>query len=188
MRIAFVRCANGGVVSRLARPDGVLVEMRGYSRKHAVPHDLAHAVTERELGMDRGVYGSVAAGALFASVRVIGGRSRYDAAARSERILRANRAAIGVAEVLSGIVHHAVQAGGPVPVRAAREGWGVCSAEPFPWTRDDLARASGTLRAVAGQWAALAVGETLELDWPLRLVSRIPAPVRVNDRSRVRRR
>jgi hypothetical protein len=188
MRIAFIRRGDNGCISALERPDGVRIEMRDYSRTHHVPHDLAHAVTERALGMDRGVYGTIAAGGLFASVTVVGGRPRYDAAARSTRILRANGPAIGVAEVLSGLVHRAVEEDHPVTMRDAREVWGVCSADPFPWTETDLVRASTSLRALAAEWDRLMPGEQLGLEWPRRLVSPVPPAPRVNDRSRVRRR
>ncbi|HKT05343.1 MAG TPA: hypothetical protein VJT31_37985 [Rugosimonospora sp.] len=188
MFIAFVKHADGSSVSRLTRPDGVLIEMRGYGRAHRVPHDLAHAVAEREFGMDCGVYGSVAAGALYASVRVVSGRPRHDAAERSRRILRANGRTVGVAELMSGIVHRAVETGGAVPIREARQAWGVVSAQPLPWGYEDVARATGSLRALVCEWEALAPGENLALDWPRRLVSPVPAPAKVNDRSRVRRR
>lgn len=49
-----------------------------FSRKHRVPHDLAHLVNERELGMARG-------------------------------------------------------------------GWGVVNQDPFPWTREDITRATEAL-------------------------------------------
>ena len=65
--------------------------MPSYSRKYRVPHDLAHLVTERELLLATGVFGSLAAGAMFSNARVVSGRPRHDAAARSKRILAANR-------------------------------------------------------------------------------------------------
>jgi hypothetical protein len=188
VHIAFIRRGEDGCVSALERPDGVRIEMRGYSRTHLVPHDLAHAVTERALGMDRGVYGTIAGGGLFASVTVIGGRPRHDAAARSVRILRANGPAIGVAEVLSGLVHRAVESDRSVTMRDAREAWGVCSADPFPWAETDLTLATACLRALADEWNQLVPGEQLALGWPRRLISAIPPAPRINDRSRVRRR
>ncbi len=188
MRIVFTRRGDGGCVTELERLDGAVIEMQGYGRAHRVPHDLAHAVTERELGMDRGVYGTIASGGVFSSVSVVGGRPRYDAAARSARILRANGPAIGVAEVLSGLVHRAVESGGSVRMRDACEAWGVCSADPFPWAETDLARATATLRVLATEWDRLMPGEQIELDWPRRLVPAVPPAPRGNDRSRVRRR
>jgi hypothetical protein len=37
MRIAFIRDADGGCISALERPDGVRIEMRGYSRTTGCP-------------------------------------------------------------------------------------------------------------------------------------------------------
>lgn len=64
-----------------------MVELPSYSRTHRVPHDLAHAVAEREFGRADGVFGSIAAGAVFDNMRVIAGRPRHDAAARGRRVL-----------------------------------------------------------------------------------------------------
>lgn len=71
-------------------PDGVVVWLPSYSRKWRVPHDVAHAVTERELGLAQGVFGSIASVAVFDNMQVVSGRPRHDARAVSARILRSN--------------------------------------------------------------------------------------------------
>ncbi|GII34816.1 hypothetical protein [Planotetraspora mira] len=103
MRLVFMRAEGDRCRIAVHRRDGVTLEMRSYDRKFRVPHDLAHAVTERELKLDAGVFGCTAAGAVFSSMRVLSGSPRHDAAARSARIIKANARSITVAEVLSGV-------------------------------------------------------------------------------------
>src|SRR5207249_535681 len=52
------------------------------------PHDLAHYVVERELGLKRGFWGCVAAGAMFPGIQVRSGRRPPHAAARSQSLIR----------------------------------------------------------------------------------------------------
>jgi hypothetical protein len=179
MRIVLTRVPGGECVARLHRRDGVVVELPSYSRKYRVPHDLAHLVTERELLLATGVFGSLAAGAMFSSARVVSGKPRHDAAGRSKRILAANRRGLTVAEVLTGVLHHAVEQGQPgAPYEKAREDWGIVEQRPFPWTEADIARATDTLRHAARQWEALADTETLDEFWPDVLTSPVPADIR----------
>jgi hypothetical protein len=184
MRIVFTHTARGGTVATIFRNDGVVVELPSFSRKHRVPHDLAHAVAEREFGLVDGVFGSIAAGAMFDNMRVLTGRPRHDAAARSRRILAANRRALTVAELMAGVLHHAVEEAGEVGVtETARHDWGIVSQDPFPWTDDQVTAAVEVLRDLAERWAALACGETLEFRWPDRLVAPVPPPGTSHRRS-----
>jgi len=80
--MVFTRAARGESITTIYRGGGVVVELPSYSRKHRVPHDLAHAVAEREFGLAGGVFGSIAAGAMFDNMRMPAGRPRHDAAAR----------------------------------------------------------------------------------------------------------
>jgi len=47
MLITFTRALSGSTLATIRRGDGVVLELPGYDRKYRVPHDLAHAVTER---------------------------------------------------------------------------------------------------------------------------------------------
>lgn len=146
VRIVFHHVPHGESVAWIHRQDRVVLILPSYSRKFRVPHDLAHVATERELGLGGGVFGCIAAGAVFDNMRVAEGRPRHDAKARSARILKAAKRSIGVAEVLAGIIHEAVEQQHPTPLRRAREGWGVLEQNAFPWTEADIARATDTLR------------------------------------------
>lgn len=141
-----------------------------YERKFRVPHDLAHAVAERELGLAQGVFGSIASGAVFKNMRVVRGRPRHDARAISARVLRANGRALATAEVLAGMLHRAVEHDQSVPQSAAREAWGVVNQDLFPWTAADVTRATDTLRVLGEQWSGLGADDVLEFDWPQRLI------------------
>lgn len=172
MLITFARVEGGSTVATIRRRDGVVLELPGYDKKYRVPHDLAHAVTERELGMAAGVFGSIAGGGVFANMRVLAGRERHDAGDRSSRLLAANKSELGVAEVLAGVVHDAVEDGRVATALAdARRVWGVLRAEPFPWTESQLTAAIEQLTRLAADYDRDGL---VHLDWPDRLTSPVP--------------
>ncbi|HEX2416667.1 MAG TPA: hypothetical protein VHJ83_00900 [Micromonosporaceae bacterium] len=177
MRLVFLPIAKDG--SRrvvVHRSDNVTLEMRSYDRKFRVPHDLAHAVTERELQLGAGVFGCIAAGAVFSSMRVISGSPRHDATARSARIIKANARALSLAEVLSGIVHDTVEGSLTRPLaKTVREAWGSMEERPFPYTDATLAATVQTLKTLAERWSGLGPNEGLDFAWPTRLTAPIPA-------------
>ncbi|WP_336159846.1 hypothetical protein [Amycolatopsis sp. VC5-11] len=164
MRITFHHASRGESVARVRRGDGVTLVLPSYSRKWRVPHDLAHAAAERELRLGGGVFGCIAAGAVFDNMRVTEGKPRHDAKARSAKILRSAKRSIGIAEVMAGVIHEAVEQRLPIPFEQAREGWGALAQDPFPWTDADITRATDTLRELDRQWQASP--NPLEFDWP----------------------
>lgn len=172
--IEFRHAPRGESLAWIHRPDGVMLLLPSYSRKFRVPHDIAHAVTERELGLAQGVFGSIAAGAVFENMRVASGRPRHDARAISARVLRANSRALSVAEALSGVMHHVVEHRQPTRRALLREAWGVISAEPFPWTDADIESATEALRGFDERWCALDADATLEFDWSRGLIRAAP--------------
>ena len=185
MLVTFARGARGSTLATVHRRDGVVLELQGYDRRYRVPHDLAHAVTESALGMDRGVFGSIAGGAVFASMRVVTGRPRHDAAERSRRLLAANTSTLGIAEVLAAVVHHAVEHDdASVVLDRARRSWGVFSAAPLPWTTPDLTVAITRLTCLADAFGRTG---TLDVQWPDPLTSPMPEPtaIRRGRRGRV---
>lgn len=175
VRIVFTRVPGGESLATIYRPDGVVVVMPSVSRKHRVPHDLAHAVAERELGLARGIFGSLAAGALFNNVRVVSGRQHHDASHRSTRILRANSIDLGHSELLGGALAHAVEAGCPAEVcERVRHDWAVLHTEPCPYDDRQLHDAARTLDLLAQAWQQLQPDEGLDFPWPDRLISPVP--------------
>jgi hypothetical protein len=172
MLITFARVEGGSTVATIRRHDGVVLELPGYDKKYRVPHDLAHAVTERRLGMSGGVFGSIAGGGVFSNMRVLAGRLRHDAADRSSRLLEANKSTLGVAEVMAAVVHDAVEydrAATALP--DARRVWGVLSGDPFPWSEQDLTDAIDQLARLATDYDRDGL---VHLEWPDRLASQVP--------------
>ncbi|WP_345135028.1 hypothetical protein [Streptomyces mexicanus] len=150
MRLLFSPAEDGRCRVIVHRRDEVTLGMVSYDRTFRIPHGLAHAVTERELNLGAGVFGCIAAGAVFFSMRVLTGSPRHGAAARSARIIKANARSITVAEVLSGVLHGAVEGSLTVPLYAqAREAWGTVEERPFPYTEVTVAAAAENLRELA---------------------------------------
>lgn len=175
MRLLFSPAEDGRCRVVMHRRDDVTLGMVSYDRKFRIPHDLAHAVTERELKLSAGVFGCIAAGAVFSSMRVLSGSPRHDAATRSARIIKANAHSITVAEVLSGVLHGAVEGSPTVPLYAeAREAWGSVEERPFPYTEATLAAAEENLKALADAWTGLTPGDDLAFQWPSALTAPIP--------------
>ncbi|MEU5880673.1 hypothetical protein [Spirillospora sp. NPDC047279] len=167
MQVTFHRTAGNVYFSTAARDDGVTVRVPGYDRTSPVPHDLAHFIAEREFELDRGFWGSVAAGAMFTNMTVLEGRRRPHAAERSKEILKANGAWIGVSEAVAGAVHDAVEEGHGAEraLAAMRAMQGIVSTEPLPVTAGDIERAVAGLRTAAERWAQVPVGESMSLSW-----------------------
>ena len=177
VHIEFRRAERGESEALVHRLDGAVVLVPSFTRKHRVPHDLAHAVTERELGMAHGVFGSIMAGAVFENMRVVSGRTRHDAQAVSDRVLRANARALTTAECLAGVLHHAVEHHEPAPTAMARRAWGSINEAPFPWTDADISRATEALRELDKRWHDI-TDDVLTFAWPHRLTAPPPAPSR----------
>ncbi|MET0415118.1 MAG: hypothetical protein ABW022_03745 [Actinoplanes sp.] len=172
MLITFARADDGSTVATIRRGDGVVLELPGYDRKYRVPHDLAHAATERELEMPCGVFGSIAGGGVFSTMSVLAGRVRHDADDRSTRLLEANKDALGVAEVMAGVVHDAVENGTTATAMAeAQRVWGLQNGEPFPWTEAHLTAAFDALTRLAAVYERDGL---VYVDWPETLTSPVP--------------
>ncbi|HEV8562359.1 MAG TPA: hypothetical protein VGR06_39070 [Actinophytocola sp.] len=121
----------------------------------------------KQLRLDDGVFGSIAAGAMFENMRVLSGRLRHDPRQRSRQVLRANGPGIGVAELLAAAVHAAVEQRAPgTVVAAARRVWASLHEGPFPYPDAELCSAVDTLDELGQRWARLRAGDRLTIDWP----------------------
>src|SRR3954467_4737066 len=108
MRVTFQRMPDRRPVETLVeRDDGVVFAMRGAGGGVDLPHDLVHAVVEAELRVRDGIWGCVADGVVWGSMRHVSGRRPPHAAERSQRLKRERAEAIMRAEGLGGL-------GGPV--------------------------------------------------------------------------
>jgi hypothetical protein len=170
LEIEFFKGTTRRYRSVLHRADGVEIELEGGSYNRVggpageVPHDIAHLVVEDELGLERGVWGVLAAGGLFRGASVRAGRQRPHAARRGREILEASVEALNQAEILTRAVCDQALAG-TADLRALRAATGS------RWwsdgaTADALAAAIRRLHAAGERWAALGVGDPLRCTWP----------------------
>ena len=157
--------------SILRRADGVEVELDGgaYNRlgRREVPHDIAHLIVEDELGLDRGVWGVLAAGGLFRGASVKAGRQKPHAARHAREILAASVEQLNQAEMLVRAVCDAAGSGRvDLRARTGERWWSDVLTEVA------VARALERLDAAADDWARLALGGSLRFEWPQRRLRR----------------
>ncbi|MBM7805855.1 hypothetical protein JOD57_001692 [Geodermatophilus bullaregiensis] len=154
--MTFSRMADRRPVeTRVERDDGVVFAMRGAGGGGDLPHDLVHALVETELGVADGIWGCVADGVVWRSMRHVSGRQPPHAAERSARLKRERAAAIQRAEGLADLVGRCARGAEVLP--------GEASALGLP--PDRVAGAAAALADAARRWRSLAVGETWTVEW-----------------------
>ena len=142
--------------TRVERDDGVVFTMRGPGGGAELPHDLVHALVEAELGVRDGIWGCVADGVVWRSMRHVSGRRPPHAGERSERLKRERAEAISRAEGLANQL-----------ARLASDGPALPGGAGIAWLpAERLAAATEALRAAARRWAALAPGDSWTFEWP----------------------
>jgi hypothetical protein len=171
VRITFERMTDRRPVETLVeRDDGVVFRMRGAGGGADLPHDLVHALVEQSLRVTDGIWGCVADGVVWTSMRHVSGRQPPHAAERSARLKKERGAPIQAAEHLSDLVGRLARGVAVLPGETGRAG------RP----QEALSSAAAELAAAASRWAALAPGDTWAVDWQ--------APARNDRRSRRRAR
>ena len=163
MDILFIQSGHRRVATTVKRQDGVRLSVPVFGRLDPIPHDLAHYVIELELGLQNGFWGSVAAGALFAGMKILAGRQRPHAAERSRVVIASHRQEILVAEVLVDAAMRAVRGMGldeaPLPIDSS-----------LAHTRADLnslvAQLRPALDSMCTSWLSIPLGGTLPVVWP----------------------
>jgi hypothetical protein len=174
MLVVFAHSTTGSTVATVHRGDGVVLQLPGFDRRYRVPHDLAHFATERSLQMSGGVFGSIAGGGVFDTMKLVSGKPRHDAAARSKRLLEANKRTLGMAELLAGVVHRAVEHDEAEQAAVwARKSYGVLEEGASPWTDAQVDAAVAALGELAVEWEAQG---TVRVTWPEHLVAAVPVP------------
>jgi hypothetical protein len=143
------------VETRVERDDGVVFVMRGAGGGAELPHDLVHALVESQLGVPDGIWGCVADGAVWRSMRHVSGRQPPHAAERSARLKRERAGPIQRAEALADLVGRLARGGEVLPQEPA--GAGLDSAR--------LTAAAQGLREAGDRWAALRPGEEWVVEW-----------------------
>jgi hypothetical protein len=160
--MTFRRMADRRPVETLVeRDDGVVFAMRGAGGGAEPPHDLVHAVVKTELHVRDGIWGCVADGVVWGSMRHVSGRQPPHAAERSARLKRERTAAVQQAELVADVVSRLTRGAEVLPGQVAAVG--------VPPAR--LEAAVAALRLAAERWAGLTPGEEHVVEWP-------PAPGR----------
>jgi hypothetical protein len=168
VRLTFARMADRRPVETVVeRDDGVVFAMRGAGGGADLPHDLVHAVVESELGIPDGVWGCVADGVVWGSMRHVSGRRPPHARERSDRLKRERAAAVQRAEAVADLVHRLADGQEVVPGQVAASGLPA----------DRLAAAVAAVRDIARRWAELESATTWTLEW------RTPSPGRRRGRG-----
>jgi hypothetical protein len=106
MRVTFRRFPGGvDSYSEIERDDGAVFRMAEFTRGGArLPHDLRHLIVELELGVADGIWGTVADGGMYTSMRFAGGhRLPHDAARKSDALKKARHHRIGRAELFANL-------------------------------------------------------------------------------------
>ena len=106
MRITFRRLPGGvDSYSEIERDDGAVFRMAEFTRGGArLPHDLRHLIVELELGVTDGIWGTIADGGIYTSMRFAGGRRLpHDAARKSDALKKARHHRIGRAELFANL-------------------------------------------------------------------------------------
>jgi hypothetical protein len=112
MQITVTRLDNDGrYLTRIERDDGVRYCLRGVGHAFDLPHDVTHFVVESTLGISSGFWGSVADGAVFATMSHEGGRRKPKASERSKLAMKANARSLIEAEVLVSVFDTAIEQG-----------------------------------------------------------------------------
>jgi hypothetical protein len=156
VRLTFERIADRRPVETVVeRDDGVVFTMRGAGGGADLPHDLVHAVVESELQVRDGIWGCIADGVVWGSMRHVSGRQPPHAAERSAQLKRQRSAAVHAAEGLADLVGRLSRRAEVLPAEVTGAG--------FPPAR--LQAAAEALREAAAGWAALTPGETWVLEW-----------------------
>ena len=183
MRITFRRLPGGvDSYSEIERDDGAVFRMAEFTRGGArLPHDLRHLVVELELGVTDGIWGTIADGGIYTSMRFAGGRRLpHDAARKSDALKKARHHRIGRAELFANLAESIAALDSPTDAQVSEIIRRHLAVVPLSEPGQDLARvvelpppaalvaAAVALRAAAEKWAALPVGAELSYEWTLR--------------------
>ena len=183
MRITFRRFPGGvDSYSEVERDDGAVFRMAEFTRGGArLPHDLRHLVVELELGVTDGIWGTIADGGIYTSMRFVGGhRLPHDAARKSDALKKARHHRIGRAELFANLAESIAALDSPADAQVREIIRRHLAVVPLSEPGQDPARvvelpapgalvaAAVAVRATAEKWAALPVGAELSYKWTLR--------------------
>jgi hypothetical protein len=164
MRVSFTRTGDRRYEVRIERDlatDLVMSPAPGWSA--LAPHDLVHLVVEHRFGLRDGIFGQIAAGG---NARTFVPTQEPRTKAWARRVERRNQSRgtqIGRSEQLAAAVYPAwLRHRGMTPdLHHARAEEAAADLGPR-----ELAEAFADLDRLSAAWSGLAVGESLDVDWP----------------------
>lgn len=156
MKIAFRKISDQRHALEIEHDDGRRERVECETRSYLL-HDFLHYAVEREAGIERGFWGSLASGKSLAQLNDKAQPSVFEADAE-----------IATVERMVGMLHGAAKGQAAEAVVAAIGRYAETSETSVPpWlTEDFVRRVQERLRQVMGRWRATAYGECLWLEWP----------------------
>jgi hypothetical protein len=191
MRVTFPRLPDDeGAYSVVERDDGVVYRLQGGRSRTALPHDIVHLVVERELEITDGIWGGIAAGMVFRSMRHVRGRRPPHVGERSAVLKRGYRDRIMRSELLGNLIESIAALDNPSPDEIRRLTGTTLERLrlPGPPSPEVLTAAARALQVEAARWARLRPGQELRYDWTLPVPHRVPPLRDLGDRRDRRRR
>ena len=178
MEVTFTKTSDRTCSQRVVRDDGASFEMPHLHCNGSLPHDMVHFIVERELGLNRGFWGSVAAGAVFSGMNMVVGKKPPHAEARSKAILHeiAKTGSGTDAECIAAKLFTLMQKKLEGDWQAARSilaaTWRPNKPSRGPLTPEELRRVCEELREAERQWGTLALHQSMILNWPTKKIER----------------
>ncbi|MBI1929198.1 hypothetical protein HYR99_33750 [Candidatus Poribacteria bacterium] len=167
MTITFKKGHLRSYSATVLRDDGVELKVPGYDRKYLLPHDLAHYIIERELGLQRGFWGCVAVGAILPGMTMISGRQPPRAAARSKSVMKEagqhGTEAEVLVSVLLDIMHKGLDKNWSAASAILSKAWKPVKPSCGPLTVEEVRTICQMLRDAQEQWQKLPSEEVLRL-------------------------
>jgi len=184
----MTRSAEQMSTTRVRRDDGVTLELPSYAPLHRVPHDLAHFVIERALGLTCGFWGSIADGAVFGGMAAVPRRQTARVEDRARQVMRGANSRVTEAEAVVGTVVEIYQ-------RRLDRDWAAARAlldgtwRPARPSRElpsqgEVRRICQELADAEKRWLSMPIDSSVSLVWPKQEAT----PRRGEPRSRRRRR
>jgi hypothetical protein len=174
MEVQFRRSGTRRYGIRILRPGLPVFEKDpapGYD--DLLPHDLIHLVVERELGLQQGIFGQVAAGGTAGTFLPVesdartkreAARQRRSLNRRSDKLLQAGRKDSALSEAGVYIARKAWEA--RRMENARKKSPLFLTPRVGPMTAEQLTQICDELDVLSDRWIALAMGDSLTLQWP----------------------
>ena len=166
MRIAITKGAEADAIA-VTRADGSRAETR-FPKKGPIPHDGVHVIVERALGLDRAFWGHVAKGRHPEEIAALAAEAGHPSAKRARdpdpsiiEMVQAER----LVECFEAEVW-----GGPADLAVLQSVADAAMAQsrvpPLALAESAVATIRTDLAAYSSAWRAMAIGETMNFDWP----------------------